>query len=39
VRTSAGIWLERVWVGKLAAIRGRGESLSDVIIRVAAEGG
>jgi hypothetical protein len=26
------IWLERVWLDKLAAMRGEGESYSDVIM-------
>jgi hypothetical protein len=40
-RTSLGnyfIWLETSWVRKLNALRGPGESYSDVIIRLAAEG-
>ena len=32
------IWLEERWVNKLAALRGPGESYSDVIVRLAAEG-
>jgi hypothetical protein len=33
------IWLEERWVNKLAALRGPGESYSDVIRRLAAAGG
>jgi hypothetical protein len=33
------IWLEERWLDKLAALRGEGEDYSDVIIRLAAEGG
>jgi hypothetical protein len=29
------IWLERVWADKLGAMRGPGESYSDVIVRIA----
>jgi hypothetical protein len=34
----AHIWLEERWVNKLAALRGPGESYSDVILRLAAVG-
>jgi hypothetical protein len=30
------IWLERKWADKLGAMRGPGESYSDVIVRLAA---
>jgi hypothetical protein len=32
------IWLERRWLDRLRSYRGPGESYSDVILRVAAEG-
>jgi hypothetical protein len=32
------LWLERVWVDKLAGMRQPGERYSDVIVRVAAAG-
>jgi hypothetical protein len=32
------IWLERVWLDKVAVLRGPGESLSDSIMRLAAVG-
>ena len=32
------VWLEEVWVDRLGAMRGPGESFSDVILRLAAEG-
>jgi hypothetical protein len=32
------IWLDEVWVDRLAAMRGPSESYSDVILRLAAEG-
>jgi hypothetical protein len=32
------IWLERRWVDRLTSYRRAGESYSDVILRVAAEG-
>ena len=28
------IWIERPWLNKLAALRGAGESYSDVILRL-----
>jgi hypothetical protein len=31
------VWLEEVWVDRLRAMRGPGESYSDVILRLAAE--
>jgi hypothetical protein len=30
------VWLEEVWVDRLGAMRGPGESYSDVILRLAA---
>jgi hypothetical protein len=33
------VWLEEVWVDRLGAMRGPGESYSDVILRLAAAGG
>jgi hypothetical protein len=33
------IWLDHAVVGRLRVTRGRGESFSDVILRIAAEGG
>jgi len=33
------VWLEEVWVDRLGARRGPGESYSDVILRLAAAGG
>jgi hypothetical protein len=33
------IWLDRAAVDRLRAMRGPGESFSDVILRIAAEGG
>ena len=30
------VWLEEVWVDRLGALRGPGESYSDVILRLAA---
>jgi hypothetical protein len=33
------IWLDRAMVDRLRAMRGPGESFSDVILRIAAEGG
>jgi hypothetical protein len=33
------IWLDRKFVGRLLELRGPGESYSDVILRVAKEGG
>jgi hypothetical protein len=41
-RTEKGevhIWLEPRWLEKLRALRGPGESYSDVILRLAAGGG
>ena len=32
------IWLEERWINKLHALRGHGESYSDVILRLAAVG-
>jgi hypothetical protein len=32
------VWLDEVWIDRLAALRGPGESYSDVILRIAAEG-
>jgi hypothetical protein len=29
------VWLEEVWVDRLGAMRGPGESYSDVILRIA----
>lgn len=29
------VWLEEVWVNKLGAMRGPGDSYSDVILRIA----
>jgi hypothetical protein len=31
------VWLEEVWVDRLGAMRGAGESYSDVILRIAAQ--
>jgi hypothetical protein len=31
------VWLDEVWVDRLAALRGPGESYSDVILRLAAQ--
>jgi hypothetical protein len=31
----AYVWLAEVWVNKLRALRGEGESYSDVIVRLA----
>jgi hypothetical protein len=33
------IWLEEVWPDRLAALRGPGESYSDVILRIAGRDG
>jgi len=33
------VWLEEVWVDRLGAMRGPGESHSDVILRLASERG
>jgi hypothetical protein len=33
------VWLDEVWVDRLAAMRGQGESCSDVILRLAAADG
>ena len=33
------VWLEEVWVDRLGAMRGSGESLSDVILRLASDSG
>jgi hypothetical protein len=33
------VWLDRAVVDRLGAMRGRGESYSDVILRLASEGG
>jgi hypothetical protein len=33
------VWLEEVWVDRLAALRGPSESYSDVMLRRAAAGG
>jgi hypothetical protein len=30
------VWLEEVWVNRLGAMRGPGESYSDIILRLAA---
>jgi hypothetical protein len=32
------VWLDEVWVDRLGAMRGPGESYSDVILRLAEEG-
>jgi hypothetical protein len=32
------IWLEETWVDRLHSLRGPGESYSDVILRLAADG-
>jgi hypothetical protein len=32
------VWLEEAWVDRLGAMRGPGESYSDVILRLAGEG-
>jgi hypothetical protein len=31
------VWLDEVWVDRLGALRGPGESYSDVILRLAAD--
>jgi hypothetical protein len=31
------VWLDEVWVDRLAAMRGQGESYGDVILRIAAQ--
>jgi hypothetical protein len=33
------VWLDDVWVDRLGAMRGPGESYSDVILRLAADAG
>ncbi len=39
VKGERAVWIERSVVDKLSALRGPGESLSDVILRVAAAEG
>ena len=31
------VWQDEVWVDRLGAMRGRGESVSDVILRIAGQ--
>ena len=36
VRLPQRVWIEQVWADKLSALRGPGESYSDVILRLVA---